>query len=205
MYKLYSIPGTCSTGINVLLRQLKQDFEIINPTMISNYQGISPTGQVPALDDGGLIITEGAAITLHLLTKHDPNFNNASLTKNAEFLRWLMFGCATQHPAYSKMFTMNNLLENGPQKGPILQALADQVSKNWAIINARLEHQQFITGNSASMVDYFAVIYASWGKFFPEQSICLGKNTLELIKRISDLPIFEHAYASEKIQYSLIP
>ena len=69
MYTLYSIPGTCSTGITVLLTRLGLDFEVIKRDDVPNYSDIAPTNQVPALKDGDQIITEGSAIVLYLLEK----------------------------------------------------------------------------------------------------------------------------------------
>lgn len=203
MYKLYSLPGTCSTGINVLLRQLGQDFEISNPADLVDYRSISPTGQVPALEDDGLIITEGAAIALYLMEKHDSDSLKSPLRQKAEFLRWLMFNYATLHPAYSKLFAINKIMAEDPQQGDVLQALADEVSKTWAIIDARLSDRDFIVGESASVVDYLLAIYASWGKYFPNQHIVLGDNTLALINRVSELAEFKKAYESENSQYTL--
>jgi len=203
MYKLYSIPGSCSTGINILLRTLEQDFKIINPAEIADFQTISPTSQVPVLDDDGLLITEGAAIVLYLMEKHNADKVDAPLAEKAEFLRWLMFNCATLHPSYSKMFALNGLQVENPNKALTLQALADRVSKNWAIIDNRLESREFIVGDSVSIIDYLVTIYASWASYFPEQNIVLGDNARDLIKRVSNMPVFKHSYESEGLNYAL--
>ena len=52
------------------------------------------------------IITEGAAIVLYLLERHNSSMLPADLSEKAEFLRWLMFDYATLHPAYGKMFAI---------------------------------------------------------------------------------------------------
>ena len=66
MYTLYSIGGTCSTGITALLRKLDQEVSIIQRDTVDDYNKIVPTNQVPALDDSGFFLTEGAAIALYL-------------------------------------------------------------------------------------------------------------------------------------------
>ena len=69
MYTLYSLGGSCSTGITILLRKLEVPFKIIQRGDVNDYSSIVPTNQVPALKDDTLLITEGAAIVLYLLEK----------------------------------------------------------------------------------------------------------------------------------------
>ena len=70
MYKLYSLAGSCSTGITILLEKLGVDYEVIQRNDIENYSDIVATNQVPALVDNDIVIAEGAAIALYLLEKH---------------------------------------------------------------------------------------------------------------------------------------
>ena len=72
MYTLYFSPGTCSLATQVILRELNVPFQLVNRHSVENYFYINPLGAVPALGVDGNIITEGAAIILHLLKRH-PN------------------------------------------------------------------------------------------------------------------------------------
>lgn len=103
MYKLYSIAGSCSTGISILLEKLGLQYEIIQRNDVKDYSSIVPTNQVPALATNDSLITEGAAIALYLLEKHCDTFNKINLDKKAQFYQMLMFNYATLHPAYSKV------------------------------------------------------------------------------------------------------
>ncbi|MGH1441413.1 MAG: glutathione S-transferase family protein [Cellvibrionaceae bacterium] len=201
MYKLYSIPGTCSTGITVLLQELGQDVEIINPHDIEGYTSISPTNQVPALDDNGLILTEGAAIALYLLDKHGSDLRHDDSEKRGEFLRWLMFNYATLHPSYSKLFTVNGVMEGSSEKDALLTKLADLVSDNWAILDRRLEGREYTFGDTVTVIDYLICIYSGWNQFFPQLSINLGNNVRRLVDKVSELPEFQSAFALENNKF----
>ena len=86
MYKLYSIPGTCSTGIVALLKKLGQPAEIIHRDDVPDYAiRINAANQVPILDDNGMLIREGAAIVLYLLEKHDSPWLMGDRTEKANF------------------------------------------------------------------------------------------------------------------------
>ena len=90
MYTLYSIPGTCSTGITILLTKLGVDFKVIKRDDVPNYSDFVPTNQVPALKHDDQIITEGAAIVLYLLEKHQNDILPKDISDKGEFLQYLM-------------------------------------------------------------------------------------------------------------------
>lgn len=204
MYKLYSIAGTCSTAITILLKKLEVEFEVIQRDEVQNYQSIVPTNQVPALDDNGQIITEGAAIVLYLLEKHDNDMLPSNLSNKGKFLQYLMFNYATLHPSYSKVLTVAKKFDTLEEyKHQLMQVLANDISKNWAILNKHLAGRRYIVGSTPTIIDYLVTIYATWGKYFPELSIELGDNVIKLINEISLLSEFKAAYALEKAEFKL--
>lgn len=204
MYTVYTIPGSCSSGITVLLEQLQLEYSAVKREDVPNYSDIVPTNQVPALKtEDGQIITEGAAIVLYLLEKHNSPMLPADLGEKAEFLRWLMFDYATLHPAYSKMFAVSYRLElDDDVKNKALETLAGAVADLWKIIDVQLADKKFITGDELTVVDYLVTVYSSWGKNFPGVNIALGKNVERLVEEVSALPEFQAAYAKEGIEFS---
>jgi glutathione S-transferase len=203
MYTLYTIPGSCSSGITVLLEKMQLEYTPVKRDDVPNYSDIVPTNQVPALKlPDGQIITEGAAIVLYLLEKHNSPMLPSDLNRKADFLRWLMFDYATLHPAYGKMFTIQyktQMEEN--EKNSVLKQMAAHVSSLWAILDKELEKNKFITGDQPTIVDYLATIYSSWGKNFPDINITLGKNVERLIGQVSMLPEFQAGYRRENIEF----
>ena len=205
MYKLYSIPGTCSTGIVALLKKLGQPAEIIHRDDVPDYATrINAANQVPILDDDGMLIREGAAIALYLLEKHDSPWLKGNGAEKADFQQWLMFNYATLHPAYSRIFTVGKTMEEGDAKTQLLQQLADKVSDTWKILNERLEARNFVVGNEATIIDYLIVIYSHWNQAFPQLKITLGKNVERLVEEVSTLPEVQAAYKAENIQLKVV-
>ena len=204
MYTVYTIPGSCSTGIVVLLEKLQLDYQTLKREDVENYQDLVPTNQVPALKtETGQIITEGAAIVLYLLEKHRPDLLPPTLEAKAEFYRWLFFDYATLHPAYGKMFALSyRTTLDDENKNLALKQLAEGVSSLWAILDKELEEKKFITGDTPTIVDYLAAIYASWGNTFPHIPIIIGSNVRRLIDDISALPEFQAGYRKEGIEYT---
>lgn len=203
MYTVYTIPGSCSAGIVVLLEKLQLEYTAVKREDVPNYSEIVPTNQVPALKTAdGQIITEGAAIVLYLLEKHNSPMLPKDLSEKAEFLRWLMFDYATLHPAYSKMFAVFYRLSlSDNDKNDALKVLAKATAGLWKILDTELEKKKFITGDHPTIVDYLATVYSSWGKNFQGIDIPLGSNVKRLIAEVSALPEFQAAYKREGVEF----
>ncbi|WP_286235198.1 glutathione S-transferase family protein [Thalassotalea sediminis] len=201
MYKLVTLPGTCSTGIHVLLNILGIKAEVIHRDEVPNYQQKVPTNQVPALLDGDLVLTEGAAIILYLLDKHQVTFSNEQ--EKTTFNQWLMFNYATLHPAYSKLFTTAFVMADSEEKTIYLQQLGDSVAELWKIIDSRLAHQPYITGNNVTVMDYLLAIYVNWGNYFPQLTIPVGDNVKRLVADVTQHKAFVDAFDNEGATFSL--
>jgi len=204
MYTLYTLPGSCSSGVVVLLEKLGLEYTPVKRDEVADYQQIVPTNQVPALKTpDGQIITEGGAIALYLLEKHKSDMLPVDLEQKAEFLRWLLFNYATLHPAYGRMFTIlyRVNLADEKEKAAILQQLADAVSGLWAILDKKLEKSRFITGDKPTIVDYLVAVYGSWNNNFSGIQITLGENVRRLIAEVIELPEFIAAYRRENVEY----
>ncbi len=204
MYTVYTIPGSCSTGIVVLLEKLQVEYKAVKRSDVENYSEIVPTNQVPALQlPDGQIITEGAAIALYLMEKHNSPMLPTDLAKKAEFLRWMMFDYATLHPAYGRLFAIQYRVPISDEDKPAaMKPLAEIVANLWAILDRELEKKPFITGDQPTIVDYLAAVYSSWGKNFRDISIPLGKNVERMIQQVSSLPEFQAAYKKENVEFT---
>ncbi len=200
MYTLYTIPGSCSSGILMLLNKLKLDVNIIRRDDVSNYRELVPTNQVPALQKDDQILTEGASIVFYLLSK----YGDTTEHNNTEFNQWLMFNYATMHPAYGKLFAVNANMTEGNEKRELMQRLANAVAALWEIVDRRLEHRQFMVGESPSIIDYLVTVYLRWGNAFPEVTIPVGDNVLRLVNQMIELPEVYSAFDRESVEY-LIP
>jgi len=201
MYTLYAIPGTCSTGIHILLNVLEQEFNIITKDKVDDFDAINPVGAVPVLDDNGTLIREGAAIVLYLLEKHQhPMLPTEPLAK-AAFLQKLLFNYATMHPAYGRLFfAMNNLSGNAQTESYTTAAQA--ISQLWKVIDDQLAESRFVSGDAATIVDYLLCIYANWGTFI-NIDITLGDNVKRMIKEVTQLPEFANTFKAEGLEYGL--
>jgi glutathione S-transferase len=69
-------------------------------TRTEAFLALNPMGQVPVLDDGGTIVCESLAITLHLARAHGAgSLGPRDAAEDAAMLQWTLFAGASLEPA----------------------------------------------------------------------------------------------------------
>ncbi|NQZ32790.1 MAG: glutathione S-transferase family protein [Oceanospirillaceae bacterium] len=196
MYTLFYSPGACSLATHVVLNELQQKVNIIDAQQQDNFKKINPVGAVPVLLDGDKTLTEGAAILLHLLTKHKNSLfpENAELRQQA--VQDMMFANATMHPAYNRLFFLSQNVNDTTVKQAALDSAAQSINQLWGIIEQNLTDKPFLGGDSPSAADILLSVYSRWGQYFPVE-IVFGDRTLAMLNAIQDRPSFKLALAEQ--------
>lgn len=76
MYQLYYYPSNANLAPHMLLEELGVPFELVlvdrdrNEHKGAEYLKLNPSGRIPVLVDGDLVLSETAAICLHLVDRH---------------------------------------------------------------------------------------------------------------------------------------
>lgn len=104
MIQLYFAPRTRSVRIAWLLEELELPYELVHvtfrPTASEFFIQDTPTGKLPTIEDGGVVMSESGAIVEYLLE----NYGDGRLapptgtTERAHYLQWLHFAEATAFP-----------------------------------------------------------------------------------------------------------
>lgn len=194
------MPGSCSLAVHALLNELEQPVELILAKEFEKFTDISPRGTVPVLDDDGLILTEGAAIILHLVDKHSNQLLAVKGVERAKSVKWLMFANATMHTAYGRLFFGLNNIENKEQQLEFFHKCAASINLLWQDVDAQLAKTKFISGEQPSPADFLLTIFANWGQYFPIE-INFGENVSRMLKDISNRPSFQTALEKEQVEY----
>jgi glutathione S-transferase len=198
MYTLYYSPHACSLAIHVVLNQLGQAVKVIDKNHVDDFKAINPAANVPVLVDGNNTLTEGAAILLHLLDKHQSPMLPASGDARQKAIQDIMFANASVHPAYSKLFFLarNIVDENAKLAG--FNAAAVIINKLWAIVESELQTNPFLGGNSPSAADILLAVYSTWGTFFPVD-ITFGEKTTAMLNAVQAMPSFTKAVEAQSV------
>ena len=115
--KFYMTPGSCSTGIHILLEELDLPFEVTIINLPAGdhrtpvYRVINPKGTIPALMlDDGRVLTEFQAIAYWLATAHPrAKLLPQDTAQAAAVIELMDYVVGTVHgQGYTRLFTTDN-------------------------------------------------------------------------------------------------
>jgi glutathione S-transferase len=104
--KLYYVPKTRAMRPRWALEELGVPYELVRldpakrETHTETYLKINPLGHVPALEDGGAVVVESAAIIMHLADKHPEKGLAPALgtPERGRWYQWIVYAMATLEP-----------------------------------------------------------------------------------------------------------
>lgn len=201
---LYGSPSTASLVVHWLLieldlpHQLHQlDFakrEQKSPT----YLQINPQGRVPTLVIDGQVLTEAAAIILHLADLY-PRAGLAPAPgspERARFYRWAFFCANTLQPAYRDWFYPEE--PAGPEHVEAAKAQArNDIEAAWQHVADHLQvHGPFLLGEQRCVVDFLLTMLMRWSRNMPRPTDSWPV-LQAYAQRMKALPSFAEVYRRE--------
>ncbi len=159
--KFYMTPGSCSTGIHILLEELELPFEayIVNlpagDHLKPDYLAINPKSTIPTLvRDDGSALTEFQAIAYWLARKYpkaqlmpgDPD-GDARVIEAMDYVVGTLHG-----QGYTRIFTTANFTPNETDHEAVKTRGREIVAQGFAIMNDMLAGKDYIV-DSFSIAD----------------------------------------------------
>lgn len=200
MYKLFSIPGSCSMAVHVILNEAGQKVELLSARdskgeKTPELMKANPRGQVPTLMDGKKIMVEGGAMITYLCDKYKLDLMPQEGPERAQALQWLMVCNASLHPAYSRT---NWLKKNGGTEEQIKASRAG-AQEIWDMVEAQLSSQgPYLCGEKPTAADVLLSVIGNWAD---KGVYNYGPKTKALFKNMSARPAYQQALAEEQVEY----
>lgn len=201
--KLYSYNESGNSyKVRLLAALLKVDLEIVELDYFSDEQHsekflkINPKGEVPALVDGDIVLTDSAAILVYLAGKYsDKNtWWSEDLVEQAKIVDWLAFAASW---VQFGVFTARAILSfKGAYNGLGLESTEQTFKeakirgqKSLAILDGVLKDREWLANNRPTIADIAVFVYVALA---PMGDISLEPypNVRAWIERIKDLPNF---------------
>lgn len=126
-----------------------------------DYLALNPSGLIPTLEDGDLVLTESAAILLHLADR----FPDAALApevgtaERSEVYRFLFFLTNTLQPCLLHMFYPERYGTAGVHDIAVAAA-----REHFERLDARLAGRSWLVGDRRSVADLFLFMLTRWGR-----------------------------------------
>jgi GST-like protein len=170
MYKLFARPGWGSTLVEAQLAWYGLPFELedvddlfASAAAREHLAAVNPMAQVPALVlPGGKVMTESAAITLHLadIAGRAALVPAAGEAERAKFLRWLIFLVANIYPTFT-------YIDDPTRFAPVQAAaqFAENVARYreslWGMVEREAGEEWFL-GRRFSALDLYLAVMTRW-------------------------------------------
>jgi len=154
--KFHMTPGSCSTGIHILLEELELPFEVYLVNLLAGdqfkpeYLAINPKATIPTLvRDDGSSITEFQAIAWWLARRYPKaRLLPENIDGEMRVIEALDYVVGTIHgQGYTRIFTTSNYTTNEAEHETVKARGREIVEKGFAVMNATLAGKDYIVGN----------------------------------------------------------
>ncbi|HET8607962.1 MAG TPA: glutathione S-transferase family protein [Gaiellaceae bacterium] len=165
--RLWYRPGSAAMAPHAALAEIGCDYELARvdfdePAAAgADYRRLNPQGRVPTLEDGELVLTESAAILLHLADRFPEARLAPPAGERAELYRWLLFLTNTVQPAFMRLFYPERY--GGGEATAAAEAAA--LGEHFDRIAGELAGRAWIAGgDERSVADLFLFMMTRWGR-----------------------------------------
>ena len=208
MYQLHYFPANANAAPHMVLEEIGIKYDLVlvdrakNAQKSRDYLKINPNGRIPTLVDEKLVVSEAAAIVLHLVDQHaDAGLAPAVGTpERAKFYQWLTFLTNSlqeelmtwQYPERlaGKDATATEVVKRGAEAraSSFLDVVEDHLRANGPLF----------LGNKLSAADLYLVMLARWARPMtkPPRS---RPNIAKFLDKVTALPSVRRAYEHEGI------
>ena len=161
--RLHWRPGTASMAPHAALAEIGVDYELALVELDEDeqppaaYLRLNPWGRVPTLEDGDLVLTESAAILLHLADEY-PDARLAPADR-ARFYPRLVFLTNTLQPAMMRFFYPERYGSAG-----VAEAAAAEARREFERIDGELDGREWLAGEHRTAADLYLFMITRWGR-----------------------------------------
>lgn len=154
--KFFMTPGSCSTGIHILLEECGLVFEahivdlLAGENRSSDYLKINPKGTIPTLlREDGSALTDFHSIAWWLARNHPRRkLLPEGLEGELQVLETMNYAVNTLHgQGFTRIFTTENYSASQSEQESIKAQGRAMVDKGLALVNRQLEGRDYVAGN----------------------------------------------------------
>jgi glutathione S-transferase len=165
--RLHYRPGTASMAPHAALGEIGVEYELVEVvrddagTSTAEYLALNPSGKIPTLEDGGLVVTESAAILLHLGDRYPDArlLPDVGTPDRSELYRSLLNQTNTLQPALMRFMYPERYGDAG-----VREAAASDAQEQFARLDRQLADRQWLVGDGRTAADLFLFMLTRWGR-----------------------------------------
>jgi glutathione S-transferase len=145
---------------------VEYELALVDESPSEAYVALNPWGRVPTLEDGPLVLTESAAIMLHLADRHPEAGLAPALgsPERSELYRWLIYLTNTVQPTFLHWFYPERYTaDDGGHEG-VKAVAADALHAHLDSLDAQLADRPWLVGDERSAADLYLFMLTRWGR-----------------------------------------
>lgn len=171
MYKLFWAEDSGALAPQIVLEECGADYvrQVVDldsgEEATEEYLAINPRGQVPALQlDDGTVITESAAIALHLAD----SYPQAGLVpppgsrERALVYRWLFYAAANLYEGVLRFYYSDRYISEAAKADLVRDSARGYVDSCWDLLEDEIGEGPYFLGQSYSVLDPYLLMLSNW-------------------------------------------
>ena len=171
MYRLYWYKNTGALAPHILLEEISAEHELQRIDMgkgehtAAEYLEINPRGQIPAMAlEDGTIITESAAISLHLADQHPEAVLLPAIgsSERAQAYRWMFYASANLYEAALRFYYTDEFTTDASQIDQIQDSARTFINNAWGLVENEIGEGPYLLGPNYSIVDPYLLMLTNW-------------------------------------------
>ena len=137
-------------------------------TASAEFLAVTPMGQIPAMTDGDLILTESFAITLHLARTMGGDLGPKTHAETALMEQWALFGAsAIEVPALEITYAVADGGLKTPEGQAMISLAAEKLRRPLARLQAHLSATSHMVGDRFTVADINLAECMRYGQSHP--------------------------------------
>lgn len=171
MIKVYG--GVFSRGSMVMcaLETLGVEYEMVSMTArdentkAAEYRALNPTGKIPTIVDGDLVLFETQAILFYLAQKYGNNTLWADTPEEvAEIYRWSLYVSNQMEVPALELLLQFKYNPNGNGEAEKIDAATAELERFLPVLEMHLEGREFVACDKRTVADIHGASVLAWAK-----------------------------------------
>ena len=159
MIKLYFAPRTRSVRILWLLEELELPYALervdFQPTARKFFSQQTPTGKLPTIEDGEIVMSESGAIVEYILERYGEGrlAPTVGTAERAKFLQWLHFSESTAFPPLGIVAWLSVYRDDAEQHAAMIEDARTRADKGLEFLERELGEGAYLVGDAFTGAD----------------------------------------------------
>lgn len=199
--QLYYFTGNASLAPHILLEETGADYELVfvdrsqDANKSADYLALNPSGRIPTLIDGDLVLFETGAICLHIADKYPQSGLAPAVgtVERSEFHKWLFYMATTIQPEILLYYYGARHAVDDAGAAAVKAAAEARLGDMYAIMDEGLAGKDYLMGDNFTLLDPYLYMVSRWGRFLarpPRDLPNLGPYLNRLTERQSIIDSF---------------